>query len=531
MFYSRDRNAVVYETDRPLQLLSATQGAVQINGAYVAVPATLDNLQALKALDLTTPGPMDLHGYDWPIRAPWRPREHQKTTANFMVLHKRAFCLNGMGTMKTLSVLWAADYLMEMERRKGRRLRAIINTPLSTTHFVWADTLFQNFMARRKWVVLEGSAERRQKLLAKDADFYIINPDGLGIGVPSDPKGKITGLAAAIAARDDIGLAIIDECRAYSDATTKRHRAARKTVAGVEYLWMMTGTPTPNGPLDAYGQAKLINNAYGESFKSYKNRVMMPVGPFKWLPRTGSADAARKMLTPAIRFAIEDCVDLPECTVQRREVALSPDQKKAYGELKREACLMVKDGRAIQAVHQAALRMKLIQIACGAVYDSEHDTHEIDATPRLAVLQEAINDCAEKVIVFAPLTNVLNVLYRELSKTECCAIVNGQVSGDERLRLFRAFQDSANPLRVLIADPATMAHGVTLTAATVVVWYAPTDKTELYIQANKRIDRPGQTKTTTIIQIAATDIEREIYTRLENNQSLQGVILKLAEER
>jgi SNF2 family DNA or RNA helicase len=531
MFYSPAHNAVIYETDRPLQLTAATQGAVRINGAYVAVPATLDNLQALKQLDLLTPGPMDVDGYDWPIRAPWKPLPHQKTTANFMVLHKRAFCLNGMGTMKTLSILWAADYLMEMERRKGRRLRALINAPLSTTHVVWSDTLFQNFMSRRTWVVLEGSAERRQKRLAKDVDFYIVNPDGLGIGVPSDPKGKITGLAADIAARTDIQLAIIDECRTYSDATTKRHRAARKTIAGLEYLWLLTGTPTPNGPLDAYGQAKLINGAFGESFKSYKNRVMMPVGPFKWLPRQGSADAARKMLTPAIRFAIEDCVDLPECTVQRREVALSSDQSKAYKELKAEACLMVKDGRMIQAVHQAALRMKLIQIACGCVYDSEHDSHELDASPRLGGLQEVINDCAEKIIVFAPLTNVLHVLYRELSKTETCAIINGQVSSAERTKLFRDFQDDANPLRVLIADPATMAHGVTLTAATVVVWYAPTDKTELYIQANCRIDRPGQTKTTTIVQLAATDIEREIYTRLENNQSLQGVILKLAEGR
>jgi SNF2 family DNA or RNA helicase len=68
---------------------------------------------------------------------------------------------------------------------------------------------------------------------------------------------------------------------------------------------------------------------------------------------------------------------------------------------------------------------------------------------------------------------------------------------------------------------------LTLTAASTVIWYGTTDKTEIYLQANKRIDRPGQTKNTTIIQLASTDVEREIYRRLERNESLQGVILKL----
>lgn len=82
---------------------------------------------------------------------------------------------------------------------------------------------------------------------------------------------------------------------------------------------------------------------------------------------------------------------------------------------------------------------------------------------------------------------------------------------------------------MIVADPGTMSHGLTLTAATTIVWYAPTDKTETYLQANKRIHRPGQTARTTIVQIAASPIEREIYKRLESNASMQGVILKLAE--
>jgi SNF2 family DNA or RNA helicase len=73
-----------------------------------------------------------------------------------------------------------------------------------------------------------------------------------------------------------------------------------------------------------------------------------------------------------------------------------------------------------------------------------------------------------------------------------------------------------------------MSHGLTLVAATCIIWYAPTDRTEIYLQANKRIDRPGQTKTNVVVQLAATRIEREIYRRLEANESMQGLILDLA---
>lgn len=528
MLYSAAHNALVYKTDAPLPILATTDGAARLDGGHIAVPATLPNLQALQALDYPTVAPMENAGYDWPIKRPWKPLPHQKTTSNFLTLHRRCFCLNDMGTMKTLSALWAADFLMEMERREGRAFRALIVAPLSILRSVWGDAIFQNFVNRRKFVLLHGDAEKRRKLLNIDADFYIINHDGLGVGVPMERKQPFTGLAKDLEDRKDIRLAIVDEASVYRDSTTKRHRVARRLLGEREYLWMMTGTPTPNGPVDAYGLAKLVNNAHGENLTNYKSRVMMQLFKFKWVPRQGSAQAAKAMLTPAIRYAIEDCVDLPPCTTQQRDVEMSPTQLKAYNALKREAVLMMKEGQMVQAVNQAALRIKLIQIACGAVYDDKHDTYTLDASPRIAVLREVLEQCAEKVIVFAPLTNVLNMLHKDLCKEFSCAVINGQVGQDERAKVFRGFQSGDHP-RVILADPATMAHGLTLTAASTIVWYAPTDKTELYIQANKRIDRPGQTKNTTIVQIAATPVEREIYRRLENNETMQGVILKLTE--
>lgn len=525
MFYDPASNILVYDTKEPLVIASACPDARQLNNGYVGVPASLRNLQALTAKGLPVNAPMD-RDYDWP--GPYKPFRAQNITANFLAVNPRAFVLSDMGTGKTLAALWAADYVMS--HYPPGTCRAIIASPLSTLRRVWSDAIFQALLGRRTCVVLHGDAKRRERLLEQPADFYIINHDGLGVGASVNRKVELRGFAAALAAREDIKIAIVDECSAYRDPSTNRHKIARIMLMPRPYLWMMTGTPTPNGPTDAYGQAKLVNNAYGEALTSYRLRVMQNVSQFKWVPKPGAHEAARKMMSPAVRFAIEDCVDLPECTVQRRDAELSKEQTDKFKEMKRDLRVQMKNGENITAVNEGVLRWKLLQIVCGAIYDSNKDFHTIDASPRLTVLKEVIEQANEKIIIFAPLTSVLHMLHKELVKAgHSVAMVNGEVSYGKRSEIFGLFQSSKEP-RIIVADPGTMSHGLTLTAATMIIWYAPTDKTEVYLQANKRIHRPGQVKTTTIVQIAASPIEREIYKRLENNESMQGLVLKLVEE-
>lgn len=528
MIYSAAHNCVLYETQAPLSLLAKIEGGKQLSAKHVAVPATLLNFQILARDKFPTPNPLDIAGYDWPIRAPWKPLRHQKITSAFLALHKRCCCLNDMGTMKTLSALWAADFIMQ--QYPAGTSRWIVECPISTMKSVWADEIFNNFLSRRKFAILHGSADKRLRELEKPADFYIVNPDGLRCGMSHSRKKPLEGFAKAIQERTDIRGAIADEASCYKDATTDKSRAAQLLLGQLEYLWLLTGTPTPNAPTDAYGLAKLLNNARGESFKSFKQRTMIQVSQFKWVPQKGAHKTAREALEPCIRYAIEDCVDLPPCTISVRDAEMSVEQTKAFKKLKNEACVAM-EGGVIKAVNEAALRMKLIQIACGAVYDDLHQTHHLDASPRLAILDEVIEECAEKVIVFAPLTNVLKMVKAHLDKKgHACALINGSVSKSQRDEIFDGFQKGATP-RILVADPGTMAHGLTLTAASTIAWYAATDKTELYLQANRRINRPGQTKHTNIVQIAASPIEREIYRRLDANGSMQGLILKLVKDQ
>ena len=214
-------------------------------------------------------------------------------------------------------------------------------------------------------------------------------------------------------------------------------------------------------------------------------------------------------------------------TTQQREVPLTDQQKKLMAELKRDLQLVVKSGQPITAANEAAARLKFMQISLGAVYDANHKVHLVDAKPRMEELKNLIEQAPGKILVFGSLTSIVHILYKELNAWTR-EVVNGDVSQKERSRIFEAFQKAPDSApRILIADPGTMAHGLDLWQAQTVIWYGPTDKTELYLQANKRAHRPGQKWPVTVVQIVSNKLEIEIYRRLETNTSLQGALLEM----
>ncbi len=519
-WYDQKHNLLVYPSAFSSNIQQAIPEARTINGHYLAVPRTLRNSQVLRHFNY--PIVPIIENYEWPAPPGITPYESQKITANFLVTHPRSFCLSSMGTGKTNAILWAADWLM---RQTEEEYRALIVAPLSILQRVWGDAIFRNFLGRRSYEILHGSQEQRLAALARKVDFYLINFDGVGTGAHTRKRLELDGFSKALAARTDIQLAVVDECSAYKDSTTKRHRIARLVFGQKRYLWCASGTPVANAPTDAYGLAKLVNNAGGRSFTNFKLDTMYQPfpGSFKWLPRKDGYEKARKLLQPAIRFDIKDVWDGPEMTTQQREVPLTDQQKKLMVDLKRDFVVQVESGKPISAANEAAARQKFIQISLGAIYDASHKSHLLDAKPRLEELKAVIREAPGKILCFVGLTNVLHLLYKELNDWSR-EIINGEVGTKERARIFSAFQSELEP-RILLADARTMAHGLNLWMAQTVIWYAPVDSTELFIQANKRAHRPGQKFPVTIVQLTSNALEREIYRRLETNTSLQGALL------
>jgi len=467
-------------------------------------------------LGYETPDPMKLH-YKWPpAGGRHNPFAAQIETANFVTMHNRCFILNSMGTGKTVSSLWAYDYM----RSRNQVKKALIVCPLSTMERTWADEVFKTF-PHLDAQVLYGSRERRRKLLKEDAHLYIINTDGLKT-IEEDLKN-----------RPDIDLLIIDEVAMFRNGSTNRWKTMN-TIANKQCarrIWALTGMPTPNAPTDSWAQCKLVNpnsTTVPSYFTKARDALMRQISPFKWVARDNANDIVKEWMQPAIRFSLDDCTDLPEQIHMSRQVEMSDEQKKAYkemfGKLKTEF-----DGGEILAVNEAVKANKLVQIACGVAYTNDGSSIVLPSNQRLEVLQEVIEESEGKVIVFVPLTAVLEHVAEYLSHHWEVAIVHGETSKNARDEIFRAFQQSPNP-HVLVANPGTMSHGLTLTQATTVVWYAPVHSNDTYEQACARVRRPGQTRTTVIVHVAGSEIERRIYERLKTKQKMQGLLLDMMKE-
>lgn len=427
------------------------------------------------------------------------------------LLFRRNGCIFASGnTGKTLSTLWAFDFL----REQGLASKALIVSPLSTLESTWADEVFRHF-PHLNVAVLYGTKERRLKMLAQDADIYLINHDGMKT------------IEAELVARRDIDTVVVDEIASFRNASTARWKTLNRVIAGRERVWGLTGTPTPNLPTDAWAQCRLISpERVPKYFSAFKDATMRQLGPFKWLPRDNATDIVADAMQPAIRFKREDCIDLPPCTYISRNVPLTPEQEKAYKQMATQLHMEF-GGDEVTAVNEAVKMQKLVQIASGVVYGPDRSEVILPNDPRVGVVDEVIQEAGSKVIVFVPFTGVLNHVAEQLrDKGHDVAVINGATPKADRDRIFRQFQHE-KAINVLVAQPAAMSHGLTLTAASVVIWYAPITSNETYLQANARITRPGQKRNQLIVHIQGTEVEKRIYNRLQNKQSMQGLLLDI----
>jgi SNF2 family DNA or RNA helicase len=452
---------------------------------------------------------MNLSEYDWPRPHGFTPFEHQKTTAEFLISNRKSFCFNEQGTGKTASVIWAVDYLMKV----GLVSRVLIVCPLSVMKAAWQEDLFK-FALHRTVAVAHGGREKRKQIINGLAEFVIINFDGVEIV----KKEIIAG---------GFDLVVIDEASAYKNAQTDRWKTMRDITKVVKGLWMLTGTPAAQSPVDAYGLAKLVNpKGVPAFFGQFRDSVMYKVTDYRWIPKDTSQATVHKALQPAIRFEKADCLDLPEVTAVDREAPLSPQQIKYYNTLKKQM-LIEAAGEEITAINAAVKLNKLLQISGGAVYSDAGEVIEFDVTDRLRVVKEVIDESSHKVLVFVPFTHTIELLTKYLVKHGItCDVINGAVSANRRAEIVKEFQTRAEP-RVLVIQPQAASHGLTLTAANTVIWYAPTSSVETYLQANARIDRPGQRNPMTIVHIHGSQTEKRLYSLLRNNVANHNKIIDL----
>ena len=503
---------------------------------YVVLDFTDEVIEQFAEFDMFPPHPVQFY-YDWPHPDHWEKVDvHQKITTAFMLRYYKAHVHNEMGTGKTASALWAADWLMH----KGKVRKVLIVTTLSTIHDVWGRHILEMFEGRRTFTVLTGSRQRRRRLWAlNDTDFYIINHDGLKVicdkieGDKSHRKPKIVMRPAPEFETlvREIDMVIFDEASVLRNSTTNMYRAAETICAG-KRLYLLTGTPSPKAPTDLWAQCRLVRpELVPKYFSHFRNLTMLKAGPFKWVPRKDWQEIVAPMMKPAIRFSLEECVDLPPVTHEFRKVDLNKEQKKAVKDVMSGLLMLSDDELAkVSGRNAAAKRAKVLQIYQGAVYDDEGNVWEFDFGPRYRELKIIKDETDGPLIVLPTYRHVSTLLYEKLKEDGFrVAEVNGDTSKGDRARIFRQFE--AGEIDILVAYPDVIAHGLTLTRSNVIVWWGPYDDGEFYEQLNHRIRRKGQTRAQKIIHLYGSAFERRVYENTINKVEQQADFLDMVKQR
>lgn len=482
-------------------------------GATVAVYWGLDEMRVLRNLGVrNVPSPIR-RNYSWPGR--YRPMQHQIATAEFFTMHRRCFCFNEQGTGKTLAALWAADYLMS----RGEVRRVLVLCPVSTMQSVWIGDINSSIIHRSAVVAHHSTAIRRIELVQSGYEIVIVNYDGLAL------------IAPEVIRDGRFDLVIADEANHYKNPQTERWRALAKIMQPTTFLWMMTGTPAAQSPIDAYGLAKLVNPNGVPQFKTaWQDKVMRKVTKFKYVPVDNAKDLVNAALQPAIRFSKAQCLDLPPVVYETRTVEMTPQQHKYYKIVKEQMLAQVA-GTTITAVNAGVVVNKLLQISAGAAYSDDGDTIEFDSTPRLKVLQEIIDGTDRKVLVFALFRSCIETITKFLEKRGITyAQIHGDVKQTDRGHIINEFQTQPEP-RVLVMQPFATAHGITLTAADTVVFYGPLMSVDMYLQCVARADRKGQAADkVTVYHIQSSPVEQRLFDAMSKKVDDQSLLVKMFEE-
>jgi SNF2 family DNA or RNA helicase len=462
----------------------------------------------LRAVNLDVPPPI-LYYFDWASADGTKPFHVQKQTAALATSYQRAYILNDMGTGKTRAALWSWFYL----RQAGVAKKLLVVAPLSTLKFVWLREI-SLIMPQVKAAVLHGSQKQRLAALDSDADIYIINHDGL--------KTVVLELQG----RTDIDTMILDELAVYRN-NSQRFKRMQAFAQRFTWVWGMTGRPMPQSPVDVWSQCKILTPQNVPKFKSWaKTTLMQQVDIYKWVPKEGAIETAFSWMQPSVRYSLDDVTELPEAIVRTLDVELSEEQTAIYREVVTQYIAWI-DEQRITAANAAVAFGKLLQIGCGYVYSLSPQYATLDSSPRQQLFLDLLEEAAHKVIVFCPWRHLVDNLSLLLTKEEVDhAVVHGETTLKKRGEIFSAFQNTSQ-YKVLLAHPACLHHGVTLTAATTIIWYSPVPSLEIYEQANARIRRVGQKHKQLFLHLQATAVERKVYAMLRAKQRMQNAFLDL----
>tara|TARA_R100000687_G_scaffold29450_1_gene24544 strand:- start:16 stop:810 length:795 start_codon:yes stop_codon:yes gene_type:complete len=230
----------------------------------------------------------------------------------------------------------------------------------------------------------------------------------------------------------------------------------------------------------------------------------------------------------SFRVRKEDCLDLPDKVYMRREVELTKEQKKAYEQMKHFALARLQSGELSTTKNVLTQLMRLQQICCGNLTDDAGVIHPLPSN-RIDALLDICDEIQGKALIWATWTRDIRSIaeaLRDRFSVQAVATLHGETPDSERQKVVESFQDRQSELRFIVGHPKTGGYGLTLTAATTVIYYSNSYDLELRIQSEDRAHRIGQTNKVTYIDlISPKTVDEKIVRALRNKINIADTIL------
>lgn len=330
---------------------------------------------------------------------------------------------------------------------------------------------------------------------------------------------------------------IVDESTTIKNPEAKRTANCVRLGKYAYYRRILTGSPVTKSPLDLYSQSMFLNPALlgFSSFYSFRARYADMVEKrghgrtFKFVTGYKNMDELNELLNKfSHRVLKKDCLDLPEKIYLKRTIEMTTEQQKAYKELQRFAVTLLKNQKTVTINHVITQIIRLHQISCGFTVTDDGVTTEIPSQ-RLSELSSILEETDGKIIIWANYRYDIKRIEKMLKETygdNSVGTYYGGVEQSERERVIDEFQNPDSPLRFFVGNTQTGGYGITLTAASTVIYYSNNYDLEKRLQSEDRAHRIGQTNKVTYIDIVCErTVDEKIVKALRKKQSIANLVL------
>jgi SNF2 family DNA or RNA helicase len=318
------------------------------------------------------------------------------------------------------------------------------------------------------------------------------------------------------------------------DAKRTKHICTLGEYAG--YKRILTGSPVTKSPLDLYKQCEFLKKELlgHTSYYTFRTRYAVMktanfggksvqiVTGYQHLP-----ELSEKLKPFSYRVLKDDCLDLPEKTFIKRLVTLTPEQKKLYLQMKNLALAQM-DGKMMTTATVMTQLMRLQQITCGHFTADDGTIKDLDSN-RLSELMNLLEEVEGKIVIWAHWQRDVNRIMREITKKygeNSFVDYYGPTPMSERQENIKKFQDPNSPVRFFVGTTQTGGYGITLTAASTMIYYSNGYDLEKRQQSEARIDRIGQKYPMTYIDIYCENtVDSRIVKALKKKVNIASQIM------